>query len=385
MMAQSNPTIAVKDDAGLQRIYNFATNFRHLIVNYWDGSAWHWADQGNPLGDLSYLSRRPTAIAYQDEAGKARIYVFAEVEGSLYINFWDGAQWRWANQGHPSVNMSEPGAITYVDEAGIRKFYVFVSAGGFGTHTSYPRNLFVNYWDGAQWSWADQGNIVDQYHQPAGHYGDPGVITYEDEAGGQRIYAFVREIDSLHVNYWDGRQWGWANQGDGNTGGFWGTEGPPGVITFKDDAGIQRIYAFVQAPQSNTRLFVNYWDGMQWQWADLGTPPGTYLKAGIAPNVITFRDENGKQGIYVFVLALDKHLWVNYWDGMQWQWADQGTPGPDLELEYVHGAVTYSEGRTQRIYVFAESGGIGSRWYVNYWDGAAWHWADQGVEPRAPF
>jgi len=40
----------------------------------------------------------------------------------------------------------------------------------------------------------------------------PGVITYP-EAGKQRIYAFVTSEDGhLYVNFWDGVQWKWANQ-----------------------------------------------------------------------------------------------------------------------------------------------------------------------------
>jgi len=31
-----------------QRIYVFATiSNGHLVVNYWNGYSWHWADQGN--------------------------------------------------------------------------------------------------------------------------------------------------------------------------------------------------------------------------------------------------------------------------------------------------------------------------------------------------
>ena len=33
--------------AGNQRIHSFASgNDGHLVVNYWDGFSWHWADQG---------------------------------------------------------------------------------------------------------------------------------------------------------------------------------------------------------------------------------------------------------------------------------------------------------------------------------------------------
>ena len=40
-----------------------------------------------------------------------------------------------------------------------------------------------------------------------------GVITY-NEANNQRIHAFVRGANGrLHVNFWDGSQWHWADQG----------------------------------------------------------------------------------------------------------------------------------------------------------------------------
>ena len=38
-------------------------------------------------------------------------------------------------------------------------------------------------------------------------------------------------------------------------------------------------------------------------------------------------DEGGKQRIYAFFFdGENKRLYVNYWNGVQWEWADQGTP-----------------------------------------------------------
>jgi hypothetical protein len=57
-------------------------------------------------------------------------------------------------------------------------------------------------------------------------------------------------------------------------------------------------------------------------------------------------------------------------------WADQGAP-PGASVAGVPGVITYLEAGIQRIYAFVQGGN--GRLYVNYWDGAAWHWADQGV------
>src|SRR5262245_15842403 len=59
-----------------------------------------------------------------------------------------------------------------------------------------------------------------------------------------------------------------------------------GVVTYREDAQPQRIYAFFQGYGGT--LSVNYWNGSQWNCADQGTPPGTTV--GGAPGVITYRE-----------------------------------------------------------------------------------------------
>jgi hypothetical protein len=197
----------------------------------------------------------------------------------------------------------------------------------------------------------------------------PGVITYL-EAGTQRIYAFVGGANGhLHVNYWDGSAWHWADQGlpPDTT-----VSSAPGVITYLE-AGTQRIYAFVRG--ANGHLHVNYRDGSAWHWADQGLPPGTTVSS--APGVITYL-EAGTQRIYAFVRGANGHLHVNYWDGSAWHWADQGLP-PGTTVPNAPEVITYLEAGTQRIYAFVK--GVDGHLHVNYWDGSAWHWADQGQEP----
>jgi len=81
----------------VQRIYAFAqASDGHLVVNYWNGSAWYWADQG--LAD-GYLFSYPSAITYLS-AGVQFIYVFGEASNNnLVVNYWNGYGWYWADQG----------------------------------------------------------------------------------------------------------------------------------------------------------------------------------------------------------------------------------------------------------------------------------------------
>ena len=100
--AAGSSTVTFRGTDNRDWIYYFARgNNDHLVVNYWDGSVWHWADQGLPPGATSIS--HPSAITYKDTAGQQRIYVFAYSdigsERNLVVNYWDGSQWKWENHG----------------------------------------------------------------------------------------------------------------------------------------------------------------------------------------------------------------------------------------------------------------------------------------------
>src|SRR2546421_13118910 len=95
-----------------------------------------------------------------------------------------------------------------------------------------------------------------------------------------------------------------------------------GVTTFPGAGGSQAIYAFVT--RIGGHLYVNWWNGQQWVWQDQGTPPGTTVDN--APSVITFPGAGGSQAIYAFVAGGNGQLYVNWWNGQQWVWQDEGTP-----------------------------------------------------------
>ena len=194
---------------------------------------------------------------------------------------------------------------------------------------------------------------------------NPSTVTYLSGTQ-QRIYAFA-QADNGHlvVNYWDGFAWHWADQGLPNASTGVYT---PNAITYL--SGTQRIYVFAQA--SSGHLVVNYWDGSAWHWADQGLSAGT--STVYSPSAITYLNGT-QQRIYVFAQGSNAHLVVNYWDGFAWHWADQGLPSGSAAV-YYPSAMTYLNGSTQLIYVFGEANT--NHLVVNYWTGSAWFWADQG-------
>lgn len=156
----AEPSAITYASGGSQRIYVFAEGLgnngsAHLVVNYWDGSGWHWADQGAGPGKGIV---EPSAITYLS-GGHQRIYVFMqELDDYLVVNYWNGATWNWANLGVPAGAsvMAYPSAITFPGSSGTQLTYVF--AGAFFPEANGNQNqLIVNYGDGTHWYWADQG------------------------------------------------------------------------------------------------------------------------------------------------------------------------------------------------------------------------------------
>jgi hypothetical protein len=195
-------------------------------------------------------------------------------------------------------------------------------------------------------------------------------------ASPQRPYVFVQTNDGhLWVNWWNGSAWGWANQGTppGKT-----VSAGIGAVTMMDTpTSAQRPYAFIKS--NDGHLWVNWWNGSAWHWADQGTPPGKTINNGMG--VITMMDTpTSAQRPYAFIQASDGHLWVNWWNGSAWHWADQGKPSGKT-ISGTVGAVTMMDtpASAQRPYVFVQTSD-GHMW-VNWWNGSAWGWADQGTPP----
>lgn len=339
-----------------------------LYENHWDGVGWAWKPHGHPPGvPFAGPQTDLSAVTYVDN--KRRTYCFGEMR-NLFVGYDAGAGWQWKDQGNPIVGSplgGPPSAITYA-EGGVQRIRAF-------TQGTLDWSLRADYWDGMNWTWETHGlpsNVQGEL------VGGPTAISYTDSQDGkERIHAFMSSGPAagakgrLYRRSFDGNGWDWHEQGTP------GTEpgALPSVISYEDTT--RRIYAFVSNGAFNGNLFVNYCEGNAcdvdgWKWADLGTLPGFQVDGPC--QAVTYLEGN-TQRIYVFV-PCQGHLGICYWKGDKWRWADQGAP-PAGWYERSLRAITFRQGGTQRMYAFFI--GQDHHLWVHYWNGQKWDWADQGI------
>jgi hypothetical protein len=88
--------------------------------------------------------------------------------------------------------------------------------------------------------------------------------------------------------------------------------GPVGVLTVMDTpTSPQRPYVFVQGSDGN--LWVNWWDGAQWNWTNLGMPSLGVTISGLVGVLTVMDTPTSPQRPCVFVRGSDGNLWVNRW------------------------------------------------------------------------
>lgn len=376
--ASGDGAVTYKDGTQPRQVHAFFKgNSGHLSMKHWNGAQWQWADQGTPPGTT--VDGTAGVITYNDDSNNRRIYAFIRGnDGHLHVNFTKGSNWQWADRGTPPRTTVEgsPGVITYKDDTDTQRIYAFVRGS--------DGHLYVHYWKGSQWLWAHRGTPTGTTVK-----GSPGVITYKDRTDPQKIYAFIKGSDDhLYVNFWTGTKWKWADQG---TPPGTSVSGRLSVVTYSDPLvfvpkGVlhhrypRRILAFVRSGYGH--LYMHSWDGSYWKWINLGKPPGTTYFG--SPSAITYKDGTDPRRIQTFVNGSNDHLYVNSWDGSDWQWVDQGKP-PDT-VYGIPEVITYKDGtrrgekaKPRRTYAFVRS--FNGHLYVSYWKGAQRQWADHGVPP----
>ena len=325
------------------RTYAFVKSFLdgRLRLNYWDGQQWLWNDQGMPFG---HKVGALDAIGVVTVGGSNPV-AFVGAGGHLWVNYWDGANWIWSDQGKPGGQpFSGDIAATAVNGADP---YAFVRA--------TDGHLWVNYWTGGPWLWRDQGI-------------PPGLSSI-----GENIAAVTVDSDRPYVFVWgsDGNLWvnyyaaGWKWDKRGTPPGDVGVDGSIAAVAVDGT----KPFVFVRA--SDGTLWTNYWDGLHWHWNPQGAPPGNKLTtADIAAVVVNPNHPR------VCVEATDGNLWMNWWDGNNWHWTNHSRPAGKI-LGTFMAAVTVA-GKLPYTFLQASDGHL----WVNYPDGAQWPWEDQG-EPHA--
>lgn len=247
------------DPAGNRRLYAFAVEALtyKVVVNYWDGAAWNWANNGAPLGQNTTVE----AITYTQD-GDRRIDVFTRgrapspgTDFRLTANSWNGSSWSWVNHGGTAIGGNSP--VTFVDELGLRRVFDFVDR---------SNELWLRSTDGSTWFWTDLGFPASA---PAGGiiYGI-SAITFLDNTNTRRHRAFMRISGRLFSKYWNGSGWYWQNHG--MPVGVNDVSNPEAISFLEARGGDTHIYAFVRGDGEN--LYANFFNGSSWQWLDLGAP-----------------------------------------------------------------------------------------------------------------
>jgi hypothetical protein len=231
--------------------------------------------------------------------------------------------------------------------------------------------LWLNWWDGSAWHWTNQGTA------PAVNIaGSVGVITVMDSpSSAQRPYAYLVGGDGqLWLNWWNYTVWVWSSLGSPSPG-VRVAAGVGVVSVMSSPAAAQCPYAFVKG--SDGQLWLSWWDGSAWHWTNLGTPPATEIAGSVG--VITVMDSpTSAQRPYAYVVGGDGQLWVNWWDYTAWVWSSQGTPSPGVTVVAGTGVVGVMSSPTAAQCPYAFVKGSDGQLWLNWWDGFAWHWTNQG-------
>jgi hypothetical protein len=366
--------ITFVDESNERRIYAFiAGDNGHLMLNHFNGTSWHWIDQGVPEGASSV--RAPKALTYVDNAGNRRIYVFVLAQGPVFqrlaLHFWNGFQWQWVNQGAPSppfdpAHLYSLSALTFVDWQGNRQIHAYGMMDDYASGFDKPTHLVVNYWGGFNWNWAD---LNAGENDCTSSFSATTAVTYLDSNSLRRIDVFCVH-GGLYRHSLIGGNWSTASLGGTpsfygpmssvaydasdkdhvrvymrsenrkavleNHNGTWNSLGAPlqrpspdvhgiSAITYLDNTSIRKTLVFAQF---GNRLFLKSSNGLAWgSWTDQGLPPSSFYSGVSDPSALTYFDSrSGTQRIHVFTTGSFDRMYVNYWDGSSWKWLDHGTP-----------------------------------------------------------
>ncbi|MEO3815475.1 hypothetical protein [Plantactinospora sp. B24E8] len=224
-----------------------------------------------------------------------------------------------------------------------------------------------------RWHLDDYGSPVTEatYLKPVG-----AVSVQQSIDGEQRPWMFTIIAGQLYAAWSDQDGPQWLPLGAPPKSEIFA---PVGVVTVQDNLyAPQRPYVFVQTLDGH--LWLNWFNGVDWPWLDLGTPPPTKVADGIG--VVSVRNGFGlPQRPYVFVLGVDGHLWLNWWNGGGWQWDDQGTPTDGTLLPYgarvgvVNLRLTPEGADWPQAFLLDNQRQV----WRNGWDGGRWTWTNHGT------
>lgn len=364
---------------GVQGVYVFESSGARLYGRFVsDASIGVWEDHGRPplrRQEAFYGSvGQPAILSYATMllfgSSQPRLQVFVVRNGALYSRYWDGSAWSWLSYGAPPMRFlfsEAPAVVTHLEADGLTRRIV-----------AYCRDtdgeLHKMSHTSSQTTWTFLGHPPLPRHPIASFLNTGAEAVTFTEDGTRHTYVFAASRnEQLYVNYSDGSTHQWVNQDVT-------THTRPGVVAFDDgstsSAGVDRsIYVFVPQFNASHGLGVHYKNAGAWQWAD---PEGPEVVG--PPHAITFR-HNGYRNIWAFIAVptegIGSRLWVNVWDGFEWSWNDRSTPWGPQESVRAAGAATYTLGGERRLAAVARTDTTGDLW-LNSFASGLWSWVNLG-------
>jgi hypothetical protein len=391
-MQYQTPSAIVYTHQGLEQIYVFATgNDGRLYVRLWDRMGtphpfddhWRWDRdaQGTPSDTITVASGPNFIRSVQISGGAQRTLLYAFVTGSdghLWVRYWNGFQWQWADQGTPSDTISvagKPGVISYFRRPSsssedalhevFERLYVFVR--GSNGH------LYANRWidnHSRPWRWLAQGTPSH-------------TITVESTSwamihplsGERRLYVYILGSDGrLYQNLADEDDFILSGNLSGELTFSWTSLPENGQVADRPEVaayffdGRLRLYAFAKGKDGH--LHECHWNAQEgWNWASSPHRISNTITVASEPAVIAFGER-----LYAFVAGSDGHLWMLYWDHIarQWRWEDRNTP-PSTTVASGPAVTTYRHRGIPHLYAFVW--GSDGQLHECHWNAQeGWRW-----------
>jgi hypothetical protein len=373
-----------------QNIHTFVRGVNlGLFDDFWDGSQWTWYNLGLPDGET--VGSNPESILV-NAGGQLEVYCFViSTSGKLLANYGppSSVQRTWVNLG----GLGGPRAV------GVPQAIVFKPSNS----TAPYLYVFIIGSDGHLYSFSSADAVLRLPNVIISDLGKPSNANLEGNFGvgaylvgnprTPRLYAFTEGVNGhLYEYFWDRVN---LPYGDLSTATIQDFGTPPNTTVSGNPSVIDygtNFYVFVHG--ANERLYVDYWDGSQWIWADQGQPAGVG-GAGFYPNPATATyglgdpycpvGSPGGPRLYAFLSGVNGHVYQDYWNGTQWSFDDFGTPPSGLAASHPATLVTQTNCSAPRFYVFVTTQAHtlamdlwtpSSR--ANVFNGA-WVWSDLGI------
>lgn len=374
----------------------------HLWLNHFNGATWTWIDHGLPAGATSIIDQQP--ITYYDDDQQRRFYVFAvDNNKHLVVRYWNGSQWQWANQGGPELKRAfgSISVITYVGAQGERRIYVFAIRAS-------DSHIMTNYWNGSSWQWADLGLYDVKLTNSTTIYAPVKTKALTFSHLGTRFIEVFCLSDAPPYNgmtiteliYTSGIPyagvspgWLWAHPIAVRSRSF-------APLSYVDTSGVRHQHVFYGTYQENQS---ELWFNQETASAPIAPymPPSWIVNTATVPGVdpalpinnisaITYPEGSSGQIHYAF-MDVDGRLYgrpgtgVAVWtgngvSGLSWSWELQGAPaGYDVSQPE---AITYlGNDGVRRIHVFMYGQGRVNTLFTKHWNGTMWQWINLGAPP----